>query len=208
MLPEIIRNDAGLYEGDLRHYFRTLFLKAQNLSNPYHNFRHMLHVVWLCYQACRFYGRQLTPRQMRNLLIAAMFHDFNHPGMAIHDDLNIAIAIRGFQENLAKQDVDHRDEIIKVIRGSEFPHHGSSVTLEIGILRDADLAQALNPAWIQQVVFGLAAEWNKEPIELLKLQIAFAANLSFRTAWAQQTFPQCVVKEKIREAEQLLEILG
>ena len=36
----------------------------------------MLHVTWLCYQAADFYRDRLTPRQIRNLLIAALFHDF------------------------------------------------------------------------------------------------------------------------------------
>ena len=54
-LPEIIRNDAGLYEGDLKVYFKAVFTNAQNLQKGYHNFRHMFHVVWLCYQAIAFY---------------------------------------------------------------------------------------------------------------------------------------------------------
>jgi hypothetical protein len=40
----------------------------------------MLHVTWLCYQAAEFYRDRLTQRQIRNLLIAALFHDFDHPG--------------------------------------------------------------------------------------------------------------------------------
>jgi len=43
-LPQIIANDEKLYEGDLIYYFQVLFLKANNLYNPYHNFRHMSHV--------------------------------------------------------------------------------------------------------------------------------------------------------------------
>src|SRR5580704_3760633 len=79
-LPEIIGNEKGLYEGDLIFYFQTLFFRSSNLHNPYHNFRHMLHVLWLCYKACLHYEKKLTPREMRNLLVAALFHDFDHPG--------------------------------------------------------------------------------------------------------------------------------
>src|SRR5271168_1526660 len=58
-----------------------LFYNSSNLNNPYHNFRHtLLHVLWLCEKACRYYQKTLAPRQMRNLLIAALFHDFDHPG--------------------------------------------------------------------------------------------------------------------------------
>jgi hypothetical protein len=80
-LPEAIRNDRKLYEGDLIHYARALFHHAQNLSHPYHNFRHMFHVLWLVHDACQFYDSVLSPRQMRTALIAALFHDFNHCGM-------------------------------------------------------------------------------------------------------------------------------
>jgi len=79
-IPEIIGNDRGLYEGDLTGYFRALIFHATNLTRPYHNLRHMLHVTWLCYQAAEFYRDRLTQRQIRNLLIAALFHDFDHPG--------------------------------------------------------------------------------------------------------------------------------
>ena len=49
-LPKIIANQERLYEGSLTFYFRTLFFKSSNIYNPYHNFRHMLHVLWLCHQ--------------------------------------------------------------------------------------------------------------------------------------------------------------
>src|SRR3989338_911352 len=94
-IPQIIRNDDRLYEGNLIHYLRALVKYARNLNHPYHNLRHMLHITWLCYQACIFYGGTLTPRQMRNLLIAALFHDFDHSGLLGNDDLNLEMAVRG-----------------------------------------------------------------------------------------------------------------
>lgn len=59
-LPEIIGNEENLYEGKLILYFRILFCNSTNLKNPYHNFRHT-----------------------RNLLIAALFHDFDHTAILI-----------------------------------------------------------------------------------------------------------------------------
>ena len=86
---DIILNKDGLYEGDLIYYFRIVFKFAQNLHNPYHNMRHMLHVMWLCYQACSFYKDEMSPRDMRVLLIAAIFHDFDHLGIRGDDSKNI-----------------------------------------------------------------------------------------------------------------------
>ena len=62
-LPKIIGNEENLYEGNLIYYFRVLFFRANNLYNPYHNFRHMSHVLWLCYKACQYYSHELPPRQ-------------------------------------------------------------------------------------------------------------------------------------------------
>jgi hypothetical protein len=108
-IPEIIGNDRGLYEGDLTGYFRTLIFHATNLARPYHNLRHMLHVTWLCYQAADFYRDRLTPRQIRNLLIAALFHDFDHPGHPHPgaddpDGINIGRAIAALRRHLAPED--------------------------------------------------------------------------------------------------------
>ena len=44
-LPKIIGNEENLYEGNLIYYFQVLFFKANNLYNPYHNFRHMSHAL-------------------------------------------------------------------------------------------------------------------------------------------------------------------
>jgi hypothetical protein len=98
-LPKIIGNEENLYEGNLIYYFRVLFFRANNLYNPYHNFRHMSHVLWLCYKSCQYYSHELPPRQMRTLLIAALFHDFDHTGRPHRGDedpdgINIEIHFR------------------------------------------------------------------------------------------------------------------
>lgn len=202
-LPEIINNYDELYEGDLIHYFKVLFFEAQNVNHPYHNFRHMTHVLWLCYDACKFYKTKLTARVIRNILVGAMFHDFDHSGLMGHDDLNIERAVRGFGKHVHSDDVDHKDDIIFLIRGSEFPHT-SLASESLDILRDADLAQSLSNAWMQQVVFGLAKEWGKTPLEVLKMQPAFYRGITFKTAWAKQRFPEELVSDKLVEVEDLL----
>jgi len=125
-LSKIIANDERLYEGDLTLYFRTLFFKSRNLHNPYHNFRHMLHVLWLCHQACGYYQNRLTPRRMRNLLIAALFHDFDHPGHphpgeGDPDRINIPIAIAGLRQihNACRSRFSFRDR--STDRGDPLP---------------------------------------------------------------------------------------
>jgi len=213
-LPKIIGNEERLYEGDLTHYFRILFFRSSNLHNAYHNFRHMLHVLWLCHQACRYYQNWLTVRQLRNLLIAALFHDFDHPGHPHPgerdpDRINIPIAIAGLRRCIMPADRAFLPQIEALIEATHYPYKIGSDKLDLlgQIIRDADLAQALSPAWIQQVVFGLAQEWEVSPLEVLKGQRSFLAGLSFSTCWAQQLFPRELIQAKIGEVEQLLRLL-
>ena len=213
-LPKVIANEERLYEGELTLYFRILFFKSSNLHNPYHNLRHTLHVVWLSHKACRYYQSQLSPRQMRNLLITALFHDFDHPGHPHPgedepDRVNIQIAVAGLRRYIMPDDRVYLPEIESLIEATQYPYTTESDKLDLlgKIIRDADLAQALSSVWIQQVVIGLAQEWEVEPIEVLRKQIAFLAHLPFNTDWARKLFPREFVQAKIEEAERLLQLL-
>ena len=214
-IPEIIGNDRGLYEGDLTGYFRTLIFHATNLVRPYHNLRHMLHVTWLCYQAAEFYRDRLTPRQIRNLLIAVLFHDFDHPGhphpgAEDPDAINIGRAIAALRRHIAPEDRPFLPAIEGLIEATHYPYAVAVEQLDLSaqIIRDADLAQALSPVWIQQVVIGLAREQRVSPLDILKTQPAFLTALSFNTEWARERFPARMIAAKIAEAERLLALLA
>ncbi|HEY4515380.1 MAG TPA: HD domain-containing protein [Candidatus Paceibacterota bacterium] len=209
-LPEVIVNDDALYLGDLKYYFRAIFRHARNLEHPYHNFRHLFHVFWLCYQACLFYRERLSARDMRNLLIAAMFHDFDHSGRAGNDDLNIELAIRGLKKHVAEMDMPYLDEICALIRLTEFPPTSATEPQDLlgEIMRDADMGQTFSVAWIQQVVFGLAREAGIKPIEMLARQKPFLSATKFYTEWGRMMFGPKTIEDKITEAEALLVILS
>lgn len=214
-IAAIIGNDLGLYEGDLASYFRALFFDAANIDRPYHNLRHMLHVTWLCYQAAEYYRDRLTPRQARNLLIAALFHDFDHPGHPHPeaddpDGINIGLAIAGLRRHLVPEDQPFLTAIEGLIEATHFPYTVGGDALDVSgqIIRDADLAQVLSPAWIQQVVVGLARERRVEPLEILRQQPVFLANLSFNTQWARERFPPRLIAAKIAETRQLMALLA
>jgi hypothetical protein len=208
-LPGIIGNTEGLYQGDLKHYFRKVFFSAQNLFHPYHNFRHMMHVLWLCYQACLYYKDKLTMREIRNLLIGAIYHDVNHGGMAGEDDLNIQRALRRLKVDLIGEDVAYYDDIANIIRATEYPYVIATEKLSLSqlIIRDVDVSQAFSPAWIQQVIFGLSREWGIPPIKVLEMQEKFLKSIKFNTEWAQGLFPREVVDQKIEESLQLMALL-
>jgi hypothetical protein len=146
----------------------------------------------------------------RVLLIAALFHDFQHFGRYSNgdDDLNIEIAIRGLKRNILKEDELLLSYIVFFIESTEFgpTGHKKIVYSEYHkILRDADLTQICSDAWIRMVLFGLSQEMNVTPMEMLKMQEGFLANLKFESQWGQKFNP--MIQEKIQEAKELLEIL-
>ncbi len=146
---------------------------------------------------------------MRTLLIAALFHDFNHTTIRHPDAVNIKRAIAGLKKYLAPQDKQAFKEIAALMKATEYPYPASSksLALPVRILRDADAAQTFDDAWIQQVVFGLAKEWEKTPLEILEIQLGFLRNLKFNTVWAQKLFPDDTIKEKIAETQELIDLL-
>jgi hypothetical protein len=149
------------------------------------------------------------------LLIAALFHDFDHPGHPHPgaddpDGINIGRAIAALRRHLAPEDRPFLPVIEALIEATHYPHvvAGEQLDLSGQIIRDADLAQALSPVWIQQIVIGLAREQRVSPLDVLKMQPAFLAALSFNTEWAHERFPARLVAAKIAEAERLLALLG
>ena len=110
---------------------------------------------------------------------------------------------------MSKEDLPHLTTIEALIQATHYPDLIPSESLELParVIRDADVGQTLTAAWIQQVIFGLAAEWGKKPMELLEMQSPFLSNLQFSTEWARNTFPREYIDEKIKEANELLSLL-
>ena len=209
-LPRIINNRDHVYLGNLRHYFRVLFRQTAN-SNGYHNFRHPCHVLWVCYESLRHpaYRREIPVRKGRNLMIAALSHDFEHSGLPQNDREQIIRAIRGLERHLLPEDAGEIDDISALMVTTEFPHRieTAKLPLEAQILRDGDCSQCFSPVWIQDVVFGLAEERGVSPLEVLRHQEGFMRGLTFSTKWAQGVFTKKVIDAKIEEVRGLLEIL-
>jgi hypothetical protein len=208
-IAQIVRNDEQLFPGDLKHYLRVTVQHARNLNNPYHNFRHLFHVLYMVHQACWFHRSDLLPREIRNMHIAAIFHDFDHSGRTGHDDLEIARAVRALNRYIHEDDALAYPHIAKLIEATQFPYRTPSqhLSLDAQILRDADMSQVFHTAWLQQILFGLGAEMNMTPVQMLAAQPAFLETLSFSTPWAHATFPPSLIREKINESRELLALL-
>lgn len=205
LITSIVNNEEGLYDGDLRHYFRLIF-GGINGNNPYHNFRHSLSVFCRAYEAIRFYGDAISRDKRRALLIASMFHDNGHSGHTGNDSEEVAKALTSLENALLDEDVYLRPDIFANIMATEVPYRREANTLPERIIRDCDIIQVFSDAWIQQVIFGLAAESGLTPLAMLRLQLDFIPKLKFQTDWAESVYGP-LKKEKLEEVRGLLEIL-
>ncbi|CDJ47284.1 3', 5'-cyclic nucleotide phosphodiesterase domain-containing protein, putative [Eimeria brunetti] len=63
--------------------FFTLIRDAYHTDNPYHNFYHAMHVSQMCWLFLTRYSCRdaLTPTEQLGLMLAALAHDVDHPGV-------------------------------------------------------------------------------------------------------------------------------
>ena len=202
LIPTIVNNQENLYEGNLRYYFRLVF-NSPNAQLPYHNFRHMTGVLCQTYLAARFYKERLDSKTRRALFIAAIFYDFGHSANASDDEKEVDLAISLFKQNILEEDKLFLPEIERLIRATQWPHVEMEADLAVQIIRDADLAQSFSDVWIQQIVFGLAAENKVSPLEMLKQQRNFFLGFKFNTDWAKKQFGGQVLADKLQEVADL-----
>lgn len=184
------------------------WVMKNNTSNnlPYHNFNHLLTVVRYTYGACRFY--ELPEKDEKEMLMAALFHDVNHSGGALKDDQNVKNAKETVIKfiNAFNLDIDPI-EVSRIIEATEYPYviEPEDMDLKQQIIRDADLLQALEPNWIQQIIMGLSEEMNIPMEVMITGQKSFLMNAQFNTNWGifwkEQRWKE--VKEKLEKLEKL-----
>ena len=170
------------------------FLKSNGSNNlPYHNLYHTLSVVKNSYNGAEFYN--LPYDSTRNLLIAALFHDFDHTGGHKDDDTNISKALLGLGNCFGHGNPDLQAPQRHILC-TRFPFIRKPVCIEQKILRDADIIQGLLPFGYEMVIQGLRQEIEiarKCAIteqEMLKGQIAFLSNIELFTDWAESNYRQ------------------
>lgn len=203
-LIQIFNNDEKLYAGkDLWHYAKKLFF-AKNTKLGYHNFRHMMHVMYQVYDAIKY--MKINPIAARYLLIAAMFHDYGHSGnQNASDSFNINKAVNAIKIHIDDLDRKHLKEIIRLIHATEWHGEAGHNLFErdmfIDILRDADTSQSFDTSWIQQVIFGLGTELGKSPREMLQAQLPFLEKrIKFYSLWGKAKF-EPILKQRIEEVK-------
>lgn len=193
----MITNANNRYDGDLIYYYRIV-MKAPNAKAPYHNVRHMFHVFWEAYEGGVHMG--LSRREFRNLLIAALMHDYDHTGVKNNDQVNIDRSIRALDKLALEEDREHLLDIRDSIRATKYPYDSEEFTPNQLILRDADQSQTFSDVWIQSTLYGLGTELEMTFEQMLDLQKPFLEGLRFHTLWGQNKFmPKIAPRLKLIE---------
>lgn len=176
---DIINKHSELQKG-----FSWIMKNSTSNNLPYHNFNHLLTVVRYTHGACQFY--ELTEKEEKEMLLAALFHDVNHSGGKQNDEWNVRRAeetVTKFIEEFCS-DIDS-DEVCRIIKATQYPYiiEPEDMDLKQQIIRDADLLQALEPNWIQQIIMGLSEEMNIPMDAMITGQKSFLMNAQFNTNW-------------------------
>ena len=137
------------YEQIIRNFRivpEDIWFFTNNPSNdlPYHNRFHSQCMVVNCYDGAQYYN--LPYEATRQLLIAAMFHDFGHTGGKEDDTVNIGNALVGYHR-LGEVMNAHEPIVVDCIRCTQYPFVVTPFTIEHRIIRDADLMQFRFPNW-------------------------------------------------------------
>lgn len=136
------------------------FVTIENTATllPYHNLDHCLTVTKWCGRLAGML--RLPEHETKALLLAAIFHDFNHSGGTEEDSVNIERAVDGLTRFCEIHRVSDamREFAVDCIRVTEFPFVRTPVNVAQGIIRDADLLQSIEPNYEEVLVGGLRKE--------------------------------------------------
>lgn len=192
----IARTEAHLYlaKNGLNH--ALAYVQIENPSNkvPYHNLDHCLTVVKWCGRLAGMCS--LTPEEEKALILAAIFHDFDHSAGHEEDSVNINRAVTGLMRFAAIHRVDAEliGAAVENIQVTQFPFIHEPKTVSQKIIRDADLLQSLEPNRQEVLIDGLRKELEvkfKRKItrgEFCENQVKFLDGLKLYTTPAQVIF--------------------
>lgn len=175
--------DLLVQETHFRFRLKTLgldavwdWVKSHNSGSdlPYHNNQHLFHVARIADQLLSLESEP-THADSIVLILACLFHDFDHSGGLLDDTCNIERSIQGLR-SFAETDLGHRvfqndvtvSDVEDLIRITQFPFVHTPQEILGECLRDADLLYSFSSVGTHAVVTGLRQETAVKTGELIK----------------------------------------
>jgi hypothetical protein len=190
----------------LSHYLKVLLKENKSNNLPYHNFYHSLCVAYNCAQISD--SLSFSFEETRLMVIASLFHDFNHSGGKLPDSENVKNAIEAFK-NFSLESEEDNNFIIDVIKATEYPYviSDEELTKYQMVIRDVDLMQTFEKNYLQQNVIGLMEELKVDSLDkMLDGSLNFWKNCKFHTGFAKEMSMR-YMSSREKDIEFLKEIL-
>ena len=186
-------------EYNLEKYLKILLEDNSGNNNQYHNFFHSQCVFVNSYKIAK-YENKFDDNDIRNLLIASLFHDFNHSAGLLKDHQNVHLAVVALSFYFKDEESVKNFKIIKdLIYKTEFPFNeeiDNELTDLEKVLRDADIMQTVESNFIQQILFGLYNELKIENdlIKRINYQIEFMKTIRLFTEYGNLIIKAKIIK--------------
>jgi hypothetical protein len=195
--PDILEDIFQLY--NLQEYLKYFNEKDTTIQfNSYHNRVHSYSVALNCYEGAIY--SKLDPQQIRILLLAGLFHDFNHSQGWYDDKQNVEIAVKGFTDIHAIVPCDkqiYHEDFLKVkaaIRATKIPYNDMVVKdIIFKLIRDADnmMPYELSSVRLNSYI-GLLSEVNnlKDVFisDFCEDILKYTTKIKWNTRWAKQKY--------------------
>ena len=128
-------------------------------------------------------------KELRELLIAAIFHDVDHTAGKEKDDVNIKNSKKAIKSFVEQEDIDvDLEKINAILDATQYPYVLESKDLDLRqkLIRDADLMQVFEYNLIHQNIAGLSTELKMNFIDFVAPQRKFLDSAEFNTNWGKR----------------------
>ena len=158
---------------DLNRMYSYVIGNNKSKFLPYHNNRHLERVMY--YAAKIGYWEGLKESEIKELIIAAGFHDMNYIKFG-NDDLNIESSINSYKKYCNVYNKDYNNNIIDLIKTT---------------IREVDTLQALYETnYINSIIFALAEEMEISFEQMLKGQNNYLDSIKYTVPSVVMLFEQ------------------
>jgi len=199
----------------IQNYFRYVIENNPGNNNPYHNLNHTLQLCYLLIESGAYNAKQL--------LIAALFHDFGHSAGKENDEVNVNIAVDNYKKAVEVLEISKYGEsmtsyqvttlnndmetIEKLIRATQYPYviEDKDLTDDQKLFRDCDLVVCMCSDFIPHTTIGLMKELNMSLEDYIEKEKIFLSNNIFKL---RTDFGKKIYFENIRSLSEELEALA
>lgn len=176
--------------------YRYLIKNNEGRDNPYHNNKHSEFVFHTSINLFNKYRNEfdLKSKDLIELGLAAIFHDFNHSGGKLKDIDNINLALEGFHKFIEENweiEVD-KDNVDNLIKCTEYPHKKREFNILEKIIMDADTTIPID---IINHIIALCSELSighsilshkKDLIEFIDSEFEYIDNIKYHLPYSNE----------------------